>query len=349
MPVTMKNMLDAGVHFGHQTKRWNPKMKPYIYGPRNGIYIIDLQKTMRMFRDAYNYVVNTVSEGGSVLFVGTKKQAQEVIREESERCEQYFVVHRWLGGCLTNFQTVKGSIDRLLGLEREKGEGGFELLSKKEAQRKEKALFKLDRNLCGIKHMGRLPSVMFVVDPRKEHIAVAEANRLGIPVVAITDTNCDPDRIDFPLPGNDDAIRSIRLFAAAFADAVLEGRKHAKEKAVAEPSAPQRDVQPGERLEAEGGTEVRRKGKPKPVSSPPVSAAKPAAKPAPAAPKAAPAPAPAAPKPAAPATPEPAGGAEAPKGEGAEAKAAEAKPADAAPAPAPETAPAADDSDKKEE
>ena len=270
MTVTMRSMLDAGVHFGHQTKRWNPKMKPYIYGPRNGIYIIDLQKTMRLFREAHDHVIKTVSEGGSVLFVGTKKQAQDVIREEAERCEQYYVVHRWLGGCLTNFQTVKGSIDRLLALEKEKAEGGFELLSKKEAQRKEKALFKLDRNLCGIKMMGRLPSLMFVVDPRKEHIAVAEANRLGIPVVAITDTNCDPDRIDLPLPGNDDAIRSIRLFAAALADAVLAGRKLAKEKAVAEPKAPARDVVPGERLEAEGGTEVRRKGKPRRVSSPPV-------------------------------------------------------------------------------
>ena len=332
MPMTMKDMLDAGVHFGHQTKRWNPKMKPYIYGPRNGIYIIDLQKTMRLFRQAHRFVINTVAEGGSVLFVGTKKQAQDVIREEAERCDQYFVVHRWLGGCLTNFQTVKGSIDRLLGLEKEKAEGGFDVLSKKETQRKEKALFKLDRNLCGIKNMGRLPTAMFVVDPRKEHIAVAEANRLGIPVVAITDTNCNPDRIDFPLPGNDDAIRSVRLFAAAFADAVIEGRKSAKERAVAEPSAQTRDVQPGEKLEAEGGTEVRRKGRPQLLSPQPVV-------------NAAPKPAAVAPTP----TPEP--------------KPAEAAPVAAAPAPAPApvpeakaeaaptpeaAAPAADDSESKE-
>jgi len=343
MTVSMRQMLDAGVHFGHQTKRWNPKMKPFIYGPRNGIYIIDLQKTMRMFREAYNFVVNTVSSGGSVLFVGTKKQAQDVIREEAERCDQYYVVHRWLGGALTNFQTVKASIDRLLGLEKEKIEGGFEILSKKEAQRKEKALFKLDRNLCGIKHMGRLPTAMFVVDPRKEHIAVAEANRLHIPVVAITDTNCDPDRIDFPLPGNDDAIRSIRLFAAAIADAVLEGRKAAVEKAVAEPSAPARDVVPGEKLEAEGGTEVRRKGKHKPMSSPPVpasaegsGAASPPAEPAaaPAEPAAAPA--------------EPAAAPAEPAAAPAEPAAAPAEPAAAPAEPDATPAPADGDSETKE-
>ena len=224
MNVTMRQMLDAGVHFGHQTKRWNPKMKPFIYGARDGIYIIDLQKTMRLFKKAYSFVVKTVAGGGSVLFVGTKRQAQEVVREEAERCKQFYVIHRWLGGTLTNFQTVKSSIDRLLALEKEKEEGGFQKLSKKEALKQEKMLFKLKRNLDGIKTMTKLPSVLFVIDPSKEYIAVAEANKLGIPVIAVTDTNCDPDPIDFPLPGNDDAIRSIRLFTSIIADAVLDGR-----------------------------------------------------------------------------------------------------------------------------
>ncbi|NOZ84720.1 MAG: 30S ribosomal protein S2 [Deltaproteobacteria bacterium] len=260
MSISMRQMLDAGVHFGHQTKRWNPKMKPYIYGPRDGIYIIDLQKTMRMFHKAYSFVVKTVASGGTVLFVGTKKQAQEVIRQEAERCEQYYVIHRWLGGTLTNFKTVKSSIDRLIALEKEKEQGGFEKLSKKEALKKEKLLFKLKRNLDGIKEMTKPTDVLFVVDPSKEAIAVAEVNKLGIPVIAITDTNCDPDPIDFPLPGNDDAIRSIRLFASAIADAVLEGRKQAKDKIVEAEARESREVVPGEKLEAEGSTAVQRKG-----------------------------------------------------------------------------------------
>jgi len=219
----MKQMLEAGVHFGHQAKRWNPKMKPYIFGARNGIYIIDLQQTVVLWRRAYDFISDLASRGEKILFVGTKKQAQEVIAEEATRAGMFYVNNRWLGGTLTNFKTVKGSIERLRGIERMAEDGTFERLQKKEVLRLTRERDKLMRSLGGIKDMTRLPAAMFVVDPKKEHIAVAEANRLQIPVVAIVDTNCDPDMIDYVIPGNDDAIRSIKLFTANIADACVEG------------------------------------------------------------------------------------------------------------------------------
>ncbi len=221
--ITMKQLLEAGVHFGHQTKRWNPKMKPYIFGARNGIYIIDLQKTVRYFRTAYNFIKETVEKGERVLFVGTKKQAQDSIREEAERAGQFFVNNRWLGGMLTNFSTIKGSIDRLKKLETMAEDGTYQLITKKEALERERERAKLERSLGGIKGMHRPAGAIFVIDPKKEQIAVKEARKLGIPVVAVVDTNCDPDDIDYIIPGNDDAIRAIRLFAARMADACLEG------------------------------------------------------------------------------------------------------------------------------
>ncbi|MEM1025445.1 MAG: 30S ribosomal protein S2 [Myxococcota bacterium] len=221
--VTMKQMLEAGVHFGHQTKRWNPKMKPYIFGARNGIYIIDLQQTVGLWRRAYEFLVDLSSRGEKVLFVGTKKQAQEVVAEEAGRAGMFYVNNRWLGGTLTNFKTVKGSIERLRSIERMETDGTFERLQKKEVLGLTRERDKLMTSLGGIKDMNRLPGAVFIVDPKKEHIAVAEANRLQIPVVAVVDTNCDPDLIDYVIPGNDDAIRSIKLFTANMADACVEG------------------------------------------------------------------------------------------------------------------------------
>jgi small subunit ribosomal protein S2 len=221
--ITMKELLEAGVHFGHQTKRWNPKMKPYIFGARNGIYIIDLQKTVRLFKNAYNYVVDAARNGETVLFVGTKKQAQDSVAEEASRCGMFYVNQRWLGGMLTNFATVKQSIDRLKRLDHMFADGSIEAYTKKEALQLERERQKLEKTLGGIKGMGRLPGVMFVIDPKNEEIAVKEANKLGIPVVAIVDTNCDPDDIDYIIPGNDDAIRAIRLLTSKIADAVAEG------------------------------------------------------------------------------------------------------------------------------
>jgi small subunit ribosomal protein S2 len=229
--VTMKQLLEAGVHFGHQTSRWNPKMKPYIFGARNGIYIIDLQQTVRMFKDAYAFVRNLSAEGGAVLFVGTKKQAQDAIREEAERCGMFFVTNRWLGGMLTNFQTIKQSIDRLRKLDETlESETISQALTKKELIMVRRERDKLMASLGGIKNMKKLPDCIFVVDPKKEEIAVKEANKLGIPVVAAVDTNCDPDVIDYKIPGNDDAIRAIRLFCTAIADAVIEGRELHEER-----------------------------------------------------------------------------------------------------------------------
>jgi len=228
--VTMKELLEAGVHFGHQTKRWNPKMKPYIFGSRNGIHIIDLQKTVELFDVAYQFIVKTVAENKSVLFVGTKKQAKHAIIEEAERCGMFYVAHRWLGGTLTNFQTIKKSIEKLKELEAMKRDGSLSRYPKKEALRLEKRLQKLQRNLGGIKNMDELPGAVFIVDTKKEHIAVKEARKLGIPIVAIADTNCDPDEIDYPIPGNDDAIRAIRLICSKIADACIEGLKIAEEK-----------------------------------------------------------------------------------------------------------------------
>jgi len=227
--VTMKQMLEAGVHFGHQTKRWNPKMKPYIFGARNGVYIIDLQQTVTYWRRAYDFVADLASRGEKVLFVGTKKQAQEVVAEEASRSEMYYVNNRWLGGTLTNFKTVKASIERLKGIEKMGTDGTFERLLKKEVLKLTKECGKLERSLGGIKEMSRLPGAVFIIDPKKEHIAVAEANRLQIPVVAIVDTNCDPDMIDYVIPGNDDAIRSIKLFTANIAEACIEGRTRYEE------------------------------------------------------------------------------------------------------------------------
>ncbi len=230
--VTMKNLLEAGVHFGHQTSRWNPKMKPYIFGARNGIYIIDLQQTVKMFREAFNFVREVTSQGGQILFVGTKKQAQEAIREEAERCGGFYVNTRWLGGMLTNFQTIKQSIDRLKKLEEMLEDPQMsEALTKKELQGLRHEREKLMSSLGGIKGLRKLPDALFVIDPKKEEIAVKEANKLSIPVVAVVDTNCDPDLIDYKIPGNDDAIRAIRLFCAAVAEAVIEGRNVHEERA----------------------------------------------------------------------------------------------------------------------
>jgi small subunit ribosomal protein S2 len=220
--VTLKDLLEAGVHFGHQTRRWNPKMKPYIFGKRNGIYIIDLQKTVALFQQAADFVERLASHGKSLLFVGTKRQAQDAIAEEAKRCGQFFVTHRWLGGTLTNFVTIRASIQRLKELEQRLGDEGSPL-TKKEILRLERERDKMVKNLEGVRELSDLPDALFVVDPKKEDIAVAEANKLGIPVIAIVDTNCDPELVDYVIPGNDDAIRSIRLFAGKIADAYIAG------------------------------------------------------------------------------------------------------------------------------
>jgi small subunit ribosomal protein S2 len=232
--VTMKELLEAGVHFGHQVRRWNPKMKEYIFGERNGIYIIDLQKTQRMFREAIAFVTNLIAEdkGKTVLFVGTKRQAQDAIREESEKCGQYYVNQRWLGGLLTNFQTVQKSIKRLKDLESMQTDGRYEKMTKKERIKLDRERESLNKNLSGIKSMTRLPDAVFIIDVKKEEIAVAEANRLGIPIVAVVDTNCSPEGIDYVIPGNDDALRAVRLFASRIADAIVEGNQIATEGGV---------------------------------------------------------------------------------------------------------------------
>jgi small subunit ribosomal protein S2 len=224
MVVSMKELLEAGVHFGHQVKRWNPKMKRYIFGERNGIYIIDLQKTLKGLEDAYAFVRDSAARGASVLFVGTKKQAQDAVMEEAMRANAYCVNQRWLGGMLTNFATIKKSIDKMQKLETMKADGTMGLLTKKEASGLEKERQKLDKNLSGIKDMNELPGVIFIIDPKKEKLAIAEAKRLSIPIVAVVDTNCDPDEVDYVIPGNDDAIRAIKLMASKIADAVIEGR-----------------------------------------------------------------------------------------------------------------------------
>ncbi|HBY60972.1 MAG TPA: 30S ribosomal protein S2 [Solibacterales bacterium] len=228
--ISMKELLEAGVHFGHQTKRWNPKMKEYIFGERNGIYIIDLQKTLKLFKDAMRYVGEMAAQGKSVLFVGTKRQAQEAVAEEATRCGQYYVNQRWLGGLLTNYTTVQRSIKRLKELEAMAAEGTYAGRVKKEVGRLERERKHLESNLAGIKDMNGLPDMLFVIDSNKESIAVAEARRLGIPVVAVVDTNCDPDEVDWVIPGNDDALRAIRLFTNKIADAVVEGRALATEQ-----------------------------------------------------------------------------------------------------------------------
>ncbi|HEX8921536.1 MAG TPA: 30S ribosomal protein S2 [Pyrinomonadaceae bacterium] len=253
--VTMKELLEAGVHFGHQIRRWNPKMKEYIFGERNGIYIIDLQKTQRMFRDAIQFVTNLVGEdrGKTVLFVGTKRQAQDAIREEAERAGMYYINQRWLGGLLTNFQTVQKSIKRLKDLEAMQTDGRAEKLTKKERIKLDRERESLNKNLSGIKMMTRLPDAIFIIDVRKEEIAVAEANRLGIPVVAVVDTNCSPEGIDYIIPGNDDALRAVRLFASRIADAVLEGQQMVTEgaDAAAEGDAAQAGTSAGDSGDAD--------------------------------------------------------------------------------------------------
>ncbi len=252
--IAMKDLLEAGVHFGHQTKRWNPKMKQYIFGERNGIYIIDLNKTVKLFRDADEFVSNLAADGRTILFVGTKRQAQDVIAEEAQRCGMFYVNQRWLGGLLTNFTTIQRSLGRLRDLEAMVTDGRYDTLSKKEIARNEKEKKKLQKNLDGIRHMSRLPDAIFIVDTRKEKIAVDEARKLKIPVIGIVDTNCDPDEVDYVIPGNDDALRSIRLFAGAIADAALSGRgmresrdaeqaaARADENAPGDPSRPARPV-----------------------------------------------------------------------------------------------------------
>ena len=223
--VSMKQLLEAGVHFGHQTRRWNPKMAPYIYTERNGIYIIDLQKTVKKLEEAYNFVRDCSANGGYVLFVGTKKQAQDAIKEEAARCGGYYVNARWLGGMLTNFRTMRTRIDRLTQLRKMEEDGTFAMLPKKEVIKHQGEIEKLEKYLGGVKEMKKLPAALFIVDPRKERNAIAEARKLNIPIVAIVDTNCDPDEIDYVIPGNDDAIRAIRLIASAMANAAIEGRQ----------------------------------------------------------------------------------------------------------------------------
>ncbi|MGQ9629645.1 MAG: 30S ribosomal protein S2 [bacterium] len=257
MIVSMKQLLEAGVHFGHQTRRWNPKMRKYIFAERNGIYIIDLQKTVRNIKVAYNFVRDLTSNGGAVLFVGTKKQAQDSIREEATRCGMFYINQRWLGGMLTNFRTIRGRVSRLVELEKMRDDGTFQSLPKKEANSLERERMKLEKFLGGVRDMNELPGAVFVVDPRRERIAVAEARRLEIPVIAIVDTNCDPDEIDYPIPGNDDAIRSIRLISMIIANAALEGQQIRLEGA--EPGEAAVSVGEGEAIQ-EGQTGEGEKG-----------------------------------------------------------------------------------------
>jgi small subunit ribosomal protein S2 len=263
LPIGLRALIDAGVHFGHQTKRWNPKMRPYIYGARNGIHIIDLDQTAQLFKRAYQFVSDAVARGGHVLFVGTKRQAADVIRDEAARAGQFYVTGRWLGGTLTNFRTVKSAIERLREIERQDQEGELDLLTKKEAIKLRREMEKLEKYIGGIKMMNALPSVIFVIDPHHEHIAVREGRKLHVPIVALTDTNCDPDQIDFVIPGNDDAIRSIKLVTSRIADACMEGNERRRE-AVTQGYAPQ----------AAGGVQVefqrgRRRGGGGRPSSPP--------------------------------------------------------------------------------
>ena len=248
--ISMKQLLEAGVHFGHQTRRWNPKMAPYIFTERNGIYIIDLQKTVKKVEEAYYFIRDIAASGKDVLFVGTKKQAQDSIKEEAERVGMYYVNNRWLGGMLTNFQTIEKRIARLAQINQMEEEGTFDLLPKKEVINLKNQRDKLEKNLGGIKDMKELPGAMFVVDPRKEKIAIAEAKKLGIPVVAIVDTNCDPDEVDYVIPGNDDAIRAVKLIASTISNAIIEGRQGEDALVVSE------DVAEKEEVEAEVAQEA---------------------------------------------------------------------------------------------
>ena len=238
-PLSVKELFEAGVHFGHQTKRWNPKMRPFIYGARSGIHIVDLDQTARLFKRAFDFLSETVARGGSVLFVGTKRQAQEIVREEARRAGMYFVTNRWLGGTLTNFRTIKGGLDRLRTLERMKEDGTYSQLPKKETVQLEKERARLEKYIGGLKGMGAVPQAIFVIDPAQETIAVSEAKRLGVPIVAITDTNCDPDMVDYIIPGNDDAIRSVRLITGAVADACVYGAARRRDYQAQRGDAPQ--------------------------------------------------------------------------------------------------------------
>ena len=241
--ISMKHLLEAGVHFGHQTRRWNPKMAPYIFTERNGIYIIDLQKTVRKMDEAYMFVRNLAMEGKTILFVGTKKQAQESIEQEAKRCNMFYVNHRWLGGMLTNFRTIRTRVDRLNEIDKMENNGQFELLPKKEVIKLMHEREKLEANLGGIRTMKSLPGAIFIVDPKKENIAVMEARALGIPIVGIVDTNCDPDEVDYVIPGNDDAIRAVKLIAGKLADAVLEGKQGEQSGSGAADEAEEEEVQ----------------------------------------------------------------------------------------------------------
>jgi small subunit ribosomal protein S2 len=247
-PLSVKELFEAGVHFGHQTKRWNPKMRPFIYGARSGIHIVDLDQTARLFKRAFDFLSETVARGGSVLFVGTKRQAQEIVREEARRAGMYFVTNRWLGGTLTNFRTIKGGLDRLRTLERMKEDGTYSQLPKKETVQLEKERTRLEKYIGGLKGMGAVPQAIFVIDPAQETIAVSEAKRLGVPIVAITDTNCDPDMVDYVIPGNDDAIRSVRLITGAVADACVYGAARRRDFQSQRSDGPQ---QGGGKLEAQ--------------------------------------------------------------------------------------------------
>src|SRR5882757_2744708 len=240
LPLPIRSLIEAGVHFGHQTKRWNPKMRPFIYGARNGIHIIDLDQTARLFKRAYEFIVETVGRGGHILFVGTKRQAQDIVIEEAQRGTMFFVTNRWLGGTLTNFRTIKQGLDRLRSLERMKDDGTYEQLPKKEVSRLEKERERLEKYLGGLKSMGSLPHAVFIIDPHQELIAVSEARKLGVPLIAITDTNCDPDLIDYIIPGNDDAIRSIKLITSRAPDACIEGPQRRKDTLPA-PQAQRKD------------------------------------------------------------------------------------------------------------
>ncbi len=244
----MKQLLEAGVHFGHQTRRWNPKMKPYIFTERNGIYILDLQKTVKLADTAYNFVRDVAKDNGIILFVGTKKQAQEAVETEAKRCGMYFISNRWLGGLLTNFQTIKKRMDRLKYLDNFENTEEFKLRPKKEIIKMMAEREKLEKNLGGIKNMPKMPSAIFIVDPKKEHLAIAEAKKLNIPVVAIVDTNCDPDEVDYVIPGNDDAIRAVKLIAAAMASAVIEGKQGEQVEDVVE--APKAEAKPEAKAES---------------------------------------------------------------------------------------------------
>jgi small subunit ribosomal protein S2 len=229
LPLSVRELFEAGVHFGHQTKRWNPKMRPFIYGARSGIHIIDLDQTQSLFKRTFDFIADTVARGGSILFVGTKRQAQEIVQEEARRAGMYFVTNRWLGGTLTNFRTIKGGLERLRSLERMREDGTYEQLPKKETVQLEKERARLEKYIGGLKGMGQLPQAVFIIDPVQETISVSEARKLGIPIIAITDTNCDPDKVDYIIPGNDDAIRSVRLITSAVADACIYGAARRRE------------------------------------------------------------------------------------------------------------------------